>query len=166
MTQYIPFLILFCISLLQSTVMPRITVLGVHPDLVLIAVASWSILRGSEEGMLWAMIGGITTDLISGAPFGISTLGLLVVGFLSGLGQRNILRFDILIPILVIPLATLAYQLIVLAGLTALGWHAGWGMSFRKIILPSMLVNSLGMPIVYVLARSLHRRLGREEFAW
>jgi rod shape-determining protein MreD len=71
MSPYWMFAFLFVLSLLQSTVLPRITVLGVHPDLLLMVVTSWSLLRGSEEGMLWALIGGLGMDLLSGAQFGV-----------------------------------------------------------------------------------------------
>lgn len=166
MNPYLHFGILFGLALLESTVMPRITLLGVHPDLMLMAVTSWSLLRGSEEGMLWALIGGVILDLFSGAPFGIYSLSLLFVGFAAGLGQRNMLRIDILAPILVIPLSTVVYLLITMALLSVLGWEMEWGARLRTVVLPSMLVNSLGMPLVYLPARLLHRRVAREEISW
>ncbi|MBN1640556.1 MAG: rod shape-determining protein MreD [Anaerolineae bacterium] len=165
MNQYVAFLLMFALALLQSTVMPRIAILGVQPDLVLMAVTSWSILRGPEEGMLWALVGGVVMDLFSGAPFGVSTLALLAVSFVSGFGPRNVLRLDILLPIAIIPLATLLYQLITLGLLSMLGWQTSWAESLRHIVLPSLLVNSLGMPIVYLLVRRLHHRTAREEIS-
>jgi len=166
MNPYLYFSILFGLALLQSTVMPKITVLGVHPDLVLMAVTSWSLLRGAEEGMLWALISGVILDLLSGAPFGVYSLALLTVGFAAGLGQRNMLRVDILAPIVAIPLATLAYLLITMALLSVLGWDMEWGARVGAVVLPSILVNSLGMPFVYLPARLLHRRVAREEISW
>jgi rod shape-determining protein MreD len=166
MTAYLTFGFLLVLALLQSTTMPHITVLGVHPDLMLMAVASWSLLRGAEEGMLWALIGGIALDLFSGARFGVATLSLLIVGFLSSLGQRNVFRLDLVLPILVIPLATLVYNGVTLALLDVLGWPVHWGESLVRVILPCVLVNTLGMPIVYLILRVLHRRTGREEISW
>ena len=166
MNPYLYFGILFGLALLQSTVMPKITVLGVHPDLVLMAVTSWSLLRGAEEGMLWALVSGVILDLLSGAPFGVYSLALLTIGFAAGLGQRNILRVDILAPIVVIPLATLAYLLITMTLLSILGWEMAWGARVGAVVLPSILVNSLGMPFVYLPARLLHRRVAREEISW
>ncbi|HUT18819.1 MAG TPA: rod shape-determining protein MreD [Anaerolineae bacterium] len=166
MNPYLYFGILFGLTLLQSTVMPKITVLGVHPDLVLMAVTSWSLLRGAEEGMLWALISGVVLDLLSGAPFGIYSLALLTIGFAAGLGQRNMLRVDILAPIVAIPLATLAYLLITMTLLSILGWEMEWGARVGAVVLPSILVNSLGMPFVYLPARLLHRRVAREEISW
>ncbi len=166
MNPYLYFGVLLGLALHQSTVMPKITVLGVHPDLVLMAVTSWSLLRGSEEGMLWALVGGVALDLFSGAPFGIYSLSLLLIGFAAGLGPRNMLRIDILAPILVIPLSTLVYLLATMALLSALGWEMEWGARLRTVLLPSILVNSLGMPFVYLPARLLHRRVAREEISW
>ncbi len=166
MNQYLAIGIMFGLGLLQSTVAPHITVLGVHPDLVLMAVTAWSLLRGSEEGMLWALIGGVVMDLFSSAPFGVCTLALLIVGFAAGFGARNILRLDLLMPILVIVPATLVYQLVILGLLSLLGWRAGWGAGLSRIVFPSLLVNTIGMPFVYLLARFLHRRTRREEISW
>jgi len=166
MNPYLYFGILFGLALLQSTVMPKVTLLGVHPDLLLMAVTSWSLLRGSEEGMLWALVGGVALDLFSAAPFGIYSLGLLLIGFAAGLGQRNMLRIDILAPILVIPLSTLVYLLVTMALLTLLGWEMEWGARLRTVLLPSILINSLGMPFVYLPARLLHHRIAREEISW
>ena len=166
MSSYLTLAILLVLSLLQSTWMPHITLLGVHPDLVLLAVTSWSLLRGSQEGMLWALVGGVATDLFSGGPFGVITLSLLVVSFLSGLGEKTVFRFDLLIPILVIPLATLVYDGVLLVLLSVLGWPSQWGANFVQVILPSALVNTLGMPLVYILLRTLDRRTSREEMTW
>jgi rod shape-determining protein MreD len=166
MNPYLYFGILFGTALLQSTVMPKITLLGVHPDLVLMAVTSWSLLRGAEEGMLWALVSGVILDLLSGAPFGVYSLTLLVIGFAAGLGQRNMLRIDILAPIIVIPLATLVYVLVVATLLKLLGWEMAWGARLKAVLLPSILVNSLAMPFIYLPVRLLHHRVGREEISW
>jgi rod shape-determining protein MreD len=68
------FALLIALVLFQTTVMPHIHILGVQPDLLLMVVTSWSLLRGAEAGMLWALIAGVALDLVSGAPFGMSTL--------------------------------------------------------------------------------------------
>jgi rod shape-determining protein MreD len=158
MNAYWTFALLIALVLLQSTVVPQFTVLGVHPDLPLIVVTAWSLLRGTEEGLLWALIGGVTMDFVSGAPFGMSTLPLLIVSFGAGLSQRGIFRFDLVIPILVIPVATLIYQAAMLAWLKAFGWPVTWAEGIGRIILPSILVNTLAMPPVYWLLRLISRR--------
>jgi rod shape-determining protein MreD len=164
MNGYWTFALLIALVLFQTTVAPHIRVLGVHPDLLLIVVTSWSLLRGAESGMLWALIAGVAMDIVSGAPFGMCTLPLLIVSFATGLSQRGIFRFDLVIPILVIPVATLIYQCSMLAWLKAFGWPVSWGEGMSRIILPTMLLNTLLMPAVYWLLRLLDRRTAHPTY--
>lgn len=166
MNPYGSFLLLSLLALLQSTLLPQIKVLGVQPDLVLLTVISWSLLRGAEEGMLWALIGGLALDTLSSAQVGVNTLPLLLISFLAGLWQRGLIRLDVLVPFLAIPLATLVYQGGMVALLKLLGWPATWQASLRYAILPTTLINTLLMPLVYVLMRWIHRRTRSEEIAW
>jgi rod shape-determining protein MreD len=166
MNVYWSFLLLSVMALLQSTFLPQVKVLGVQPDLVLLIVVAWSLLRGSEEGMLWALIGGLALDALSGARLGVNTLPLLLIGFLAGLWQHGLVRMDVLVPLLVVPLATLAYQGAMVALLKLLGWPAAWQAALRFSILPTTLVNTLLMPIVYVLIRWIHRRTRDENIEW
>ncbi|MBN1934798.1 MAG: rod shape-determining protein MreD [Anaerolineae bacterium] len=163
MNVYLTMLLLFGLALVQSTVLPRVTLWGVHPELMLMVVISWSILSGAEEGMLWALIGGIPLDLLSAGTFGLHTLALLLVSFLSGLGESTIFRSDLLMPLLIIPLATLGYELALLGGLYLTGWSAPFGAYFSRAVLPSMLLNTLLMAPIYLILRALHRCLHREE---
>ena len=163
MNVYLTFLMLFVVTLLQSTVMSRITIVGVHPDLMLMVVTSWSLLRGTQEGMLWALSGGVSMDLLSGARFGLHSLALLIVSFATGFGERAIFRFEILTPVLVIPVATLGYQLALMGGLFLFGWPVAWETYATAVVLPSMLVNTICMPVVYLIVRVLHRHTYREE---
>ena len=54
-------------AVIHVTWLPR---LPVRPDLMLVLVVAWSLLRGVEEGLLWAFIGGVLLDLLSVGPFG------------------------------------------------------------------------------------------------
>ena len=161
MNAYWTFALLIALVLLQTTVVPQFTLLGVHPDVLLVVVTAWSLLRGAEEGMLWALIAGVAMDIVSGAPFGMSTLPLLIVSFVSGFSQRGFFRFDLVIPILVIPVATLIYQTMMLAWLKAFGWPVTWSEGASRIVLPTVVVNTLLMPAIYWLLRLISRRSER-----
>ncbi len=62
----VPFLLF--LAMLETTLSPYVRPLGVHPDLVTLAVLSWSLLRGTREGAVWAVIGGMGLDLLSAGP--------------------------------------------------------------------------------------------------
>ena len=134
--------------------------------MVLLVVVSWSLLRGAEEGVVWGFIGGILLDLFSGAPFGVSTIAMALVSFLTGVGEMNVFRTNIALPLATTFFATIAYELIFLILLQAMGWPIAWIDGLIRVVLPTALLNTLLMPFVYGLMRWLHRRTGWEEIGW
>jgi len=146
--------------------MPHLPVLGVQPDLMLLMVISWSLLRGAQEGMIWALIGGIGLDLLSGDPFGTFTVILVVLSLLAGLGELSVFRTHLALPLVATLAATLVYDLFFLLLLYARGCSIAWADSLIKVVLPSTLCNVLLSPLVYKALYWLHRKTGREEMAW
>jgi len=146
--------------------MPHLTILGVKPDLMLLVVVSWSLLRGAKEGVIWAFIGGIGLDLVSGAPFGTFTVILVALSLLAGLGELSVFRTHIALPLIATSVATLAYDLFFLLLLQIKGCSIEWADSLTKVVLPSILLNVLLSPLVYKVLYWLHRKTGPEEMAW
>ena len=146
--------------------MPHLTIMGVKPDLMLLMVISWSLLRGAQEGVIWALVGGIGLDLLSGAPFGTSTVALVTLSLVAGLGELSVFRTHIALPLIATLIATLAYDLFFLLLLHMQGCSIAWADSLIKVVLPSTLFNVLLAPFVYKALYWLDRKTGREEMAW
>lgn len=166
MNVYATILLLSAIVIIQTTVMPHLTILGVKPDLMLLVVISWSLLRGAKEGLIWALIGGIGLDLVSGAPFGTLTGALVALSLVAGLGQLSVFRTHIALPLIAALVATLIYDLFFLLLLQVRGCSISWTDSLIKVVLPSMLFNVLLSPLIYKALYLLHRKTGPEEMAW
>jgi rod shape-determining protein MreD len=154
--------LLMVVAILQTTVAPRVVVLGVFADLPLLVVVSWSLLRGPREGMIWGFISGFMVDLLSGAPFGSATLALMAVGLLSGLSATTAIRGHLTLPLVAAPVATVLYNLILLLVVRFSGTAVPWLDSIYQIILPSALLNAALVLVVYGGMRWLHLRFGQE----
>jgi rod shape-determining protein MreD len=163
---YITIPLLVATALIQSTVLSHISILGVKPELMLMVVISWSLLRGPGEGMVWAFIGGMGLDLFSGAPFGTMTVALLVVSFISGLGESTVFRTYIALPLVTAFVTTVIYDLVILVILALTGWPVTWADSVIHVVLPSAIANTLLVPLVFWPLQWLHRKAGREEMHW
>lgn len=166
MSPYLAVPLLAGIALLQTTLAPHLSFSGAKPQFVFLAVISWSLLRGGREGIVWAFIGGVMLDLLSGAPFGAMTLPLLLVGYLSGLGEINVFRPNSLLPGVVGLLATLLYNVMVLTLLQILGQPVAWDLAFLHVILPAMLLNALVLPLIYFPLRRVHRMYSQPQMNW
>jgi rod shape-determining protein MreD len=75
-------------ALLQTTVVPFISVAGARPNLPFLVAGSWSLAAGAGEAVWWAFIGGISADLLSGGPLGAFAVASLPPVALIGLGER------------------------------------------------------------------------------
>ncbi len=104
-------------------------------------------------------------DLLSGAPFGVMTLPMLLAGYLSGLGEINVFRANFLLPALVVLLATLFYNALVLFLLQVLGEPVLWEPALLHVILPAALLNLLALPLIYLPLRRLHRLTAQPQMS-
>jgi rod shape-determining protein MreD len=165
-TLYVAVPLLIAIAILQSTIVPQLAVWGVFADLPLLVVVSWSLLRGSREGIVWGFIAGVAVDLFSGAPFGAATLPMIAVGFLSGLGQAAVFRAHIALPLVAMFLATVVYDLLFLLIVRISGYPVAWLESLLRLVLPSAVLNTVLMPVLFIIMRWLYTRFGRSEMEW
>ena len=136
-------------AILQTTVGPLVGVLGVSPDVVLVLVVSWALVRGSERGMVWGFLGGLSVDLLSGAPLGTHTLALVLVGFLAGLVRRMPFHSRLVLPLIVIIGATLTYDLVTALILRVAGWPLSLPLAITGVIVPSLITNAALMPLTF-----------------
>ena len=169
MTIYLVVPLLAIVAILQTTIVPHLTVWGVFADLPLLVVVSWSLLQGPREGALWGFVAGLATDLFSGAPFGAATLAMIAVGFLAGLVQATTHHAHLALYVAVMFLATIVYDLLFLLVVKVAGDPVGWRVvvdSFVRLILPSALLNALLTPLVLLSLRWLYGRFSREEMEW
>lgn len=146
--------------------MPHLAIRGVFPDLALLIVVSWSLLRGTREGVIWGFIAGLAVDLFSGAPFGAATLSLMAVSFLSGLGEATVARARFVLPLIVMFAATIVYDLIFLFIVWISDQRVAWLDSLVRIILPSAVLNAVLTPVVFIALRRLHILFSRAEMEW
>ena len=127
----------FFAVVVAASLAPHVRVLGVAPDLVLIFAACWAMVRGQREAMI-------------------------VV--LAVLRDVRPVDSDFLPTLVVVAAASLAYAVISMTVLSAVGDDVPWGTGLLRVAFPSMLVNALFTVVVYVPMRSLSPRPRTESF--
>jgi len=151
--------LLLCAAALQSSVVAGLDLAGGRPDVVLLVVLSWAILRGPSEGVVAGVLGGLALDSLSGAPFGLHTAILGLIGFSSGLGEGNLYRGSLPLFLGLAVLATLVYHVAVALGLGLLGQTPPGLGRFAQVAAPGALLNAALMPAVFWLVRRCVRWL-------
>lgn len=93
-------LVVFVLLVLQLSIAPRLSPVGVHADLLLLLAVTAGIAWGPERGALVGFAAGFCADLFQQTPFGLSMLVFCLVGFGVGSVQSGILRAAWWIPVL------------------------------------------------------------------
>ena len=98
--------------LLQSTLLSFIAIYDIIPDLVLVIVLFMSLKEGSLKGEITGFAGGIFVDFLSLAPLGFHSIIYGLIGFISGLTQKNVSTESILTQFLFIFISMICKYLV------------------------------------------------------
>ncbi len=148
----------------------RLNLWGARPDLMLLVVLAWAVVRGVDEGLMWGFIGGLIVDLLSGGPLGATALALLAVALAGRPWGRGAVTVPVLGPpvisfLLLTFLGVVVYHLVLLFVLAWTGHAVDWRFALTQVVGPSALLNVALAPFVRQPLAWLERRTRREGFA-
>lgn len=165
MSPYLVFPLLALLTIAQTTLVPIFLPGPVRPDLMLMVVVGWGVVHGSGQAALWGLVGGLLLDLFSGAPFGLQALSLGMIGWLADALQTNFFRSNILIPLATIFIAGLLYHLGQAGVMQLLNHTINWASYSFNVVMPTAILNTALMPLVYWILRRLDRVV-RPRLTW
>jgi rod shape-determining protein MreD len=163
--RYLAIPLMLIVAVLQASLVPEIRIGEAGPDLALLIVISWTLLGGFEEGVYWAVAGGVLLDLLDGTPTGLTAAALVLVSFGASALFGKVGRNNVIFPPLAILAATVVYHGILIILLRITGSAVPLLYSFTQVTIPSALYNViLILPLFRILGRiyevSRPRRVG------
>lgn len=149
---------LLLLAVLQSTVFSQIGFLEGRPDLILIGLIAWSLAGRANEAMIFALIGGIFLDLLSGAPFGATSIIYVLSLYMISLLEGQFWKDHFLLP----PAITLLTSLLVYAYnigiLFLIGRQVPLEYALTRVIFPGTFLNLLLALPTFHLMSNLQQR--------
>ncbi len=107
-------LLISLLAILQASFLPHFELLGSVPNLMLVFVISWCILKNYKNGLYGAVLGGFLLDLFSSTFFGINMISLIITMIIIYLIISHFVDMNnIYTRIGIITLATLFYYLLI-----------------------------------------------------
>ncbi|MFN2465650.1 MAG: rod shape-determining protein MreD [Candidatus Dormibacteria bacterium] len=150
--------ILVLISLMQTSLVPGMEVGPAAPQLVLVWVLCWAVIRGRSEAMPWAIAGGLALDLLSQMPPGAHLLALTIVTYLADLGHRVMQGSTALFAGAAIFAGSLVYGLILLGALAVAGRRPDIASATVLGVVPGALYNLVALVPIFLVLRGVDRR--------
>lgn len=151
--------------LLQSTVLDRLPLPGVAPDLLLVLVVSFALVEGPVSGVVTGFVAGLLADAAADHALGRLALVYVLVGYVVGLIDDERPR-SFLVPYLAVGLGTVAA--------VAVYGAQGLLLGDARVTLEAMLraastsaPYALALtPLVFPPIRALVRRIDAEPVRW
>jgi len=146
--------------LIQLTLINSITILGLKPDLIMIVVVVFSLLKGGKEGTISGFASGLLQDIFSTGLLGINALAKTVIGFTCGIFKEKIFYEHILFLIPVITfVASFMQSILMFLLLRSFGIEYGLAWSKKQIALPKALYSSLQSPFIFLAINKLFQTI-------
>jgi rod shape-determining protein MreD len=149
--------------ILQSSVLPALEIFGVAPDTALILTVGYGVLRGDVEGAIFGFCCGLAHDLFGGYYIGLFAMLGMLTGFVCGKPFKDFFHDNALLPFIVVPLASVAYQFVLycaeflFTGRSSLLLYTGY------VIIPKTIYTTAFAIPVYSLLYVINGKLERYE---
>jgi rod shape-determining protein MreD len=139
--------------LLQTTVFPELTLLGIKPELLYLVTVVVAALRGPAEGAVVGFVSGLAQDFLLNSPKGITALTLTMLGYAVGLARQYITSPSPLLPAILVALGTAGGIAFHQAVAFLLGEEGGPFLYLAKVVGLTALYGFVLTPIFFPVLR-------------
>ena len=145
-------LVLF-VALFQAASVDQFRILGVSPNVVLVLLVAWTVVRGLDDVLPMIAIAGLTLGFVGLQTPGLVLLALLPLAGLGLLREMHVVHSDLLLVLALVLAASLMYETIMLLAVAATGGTRDVVLGFRSAVVPAAIVNLAITPPLYFIMR-------------
>lgn len=157
------FVIISICFVLQTTMFQTLSFAGISPNLMIIVVSAFGLMRGKREGMYIGFISGLLIDIFCGFYLGIYALLYMYIGYLTGLFQKRFYPEDIKLPLLLISASDLVASLVIYIILFLTRSRYDFGYYFMNVIVPELVYTMVITIFLYLLLLKINQKLENYE---
>lgn len=149
--------------LLQTAVFPFFKLADIMPNILIILVVSFALMRGKIEGMIIGFFCGLLIDILYGGPLGIYAFIYMILGFLNGFLNKLFYAEDIILPLAMIALNDLFYNFIIYVFYFLLRNRLDLLYYVRNIMIPEVVYTTLVTLVIYKILLFVNTKLEEYE---
>ena len=157
-------LLIFSTFFIQINLFELISIFHIKPNMVIISIVSYSILRGDIEGAIFGFFLGLLQDVFFGNSIGLYALFGTLLGFFSGKPLRGYYNDNFLLPIIMVSTSVLVYEFSFYCFVFLFRGDVDIILYLTIIILPEMIYTTLLAWPVYKIIFILNSKLEAIEY--
>lgn len=150
------FFVLIILYVVQTSILPYVAYNRQSPDLLLLFVMSFAILKGSKRSVLVGLTAGLLKGLAGGSFFGVDAFSYTLIAFIVGRFHRDVYKESIVMPFVAGVTTTLMYYAIVMAFMIMFGFKFSILEHVQNILLPMIVYEFIFSYPIYRLTVKLN----------
>lgn len=156
------FIITICF-LLQTTVFQAITFANIAPNLLIIVVSAFGLMRGKKEGLIIGFFCGLLIDIFFGFYLGVYALLYMYIGYINGMFQKRFYPDELRLPMVMIGASDLVYNLGIYCFMFLMRRRFHFGYYLTSVILPEFVYTMVITIFLYFILLKINQRLEAYE---
>jgi rod shape-determining protein MreD len=164
MNYYLTLPLLLLVALVEAAVMPMFRIGGLQPNLMLVLLVAWLMVRGDGEAFVLIPIAGVFLGLVDGAPMGTALLALAPVAVLHEVRGAHLAESGLVLTVAFTVVMTLVYHTVYLLVFTVEGTAGAWDAALLRVAVPICLLNVVLLLPVYALMSAASQNLRRPVY--
>jgi hypothetical protein len=145
--------IVFFLALVQASSVQQFRVLGVVPNLMLVFLAAWLVVRGLDDVLPMIGVAGVTLGLVGMQTPGLVLLALLPLALFGVVREMHIVHSNVVLVVALVAASTVAYETVMFASIVVTGGPRDVVAAATRDILPATALNVMITLPVYVVMR-------------
>ena len=157
------FIIVTVCFLLQTTIFPSLTFANIAPNLLLIVVASFGLMRGKKEGLWIGFFCGLLIDIFCGFYLGVYALLYMYIGYINGMFKKYFYPDDIKLPMVMIGASDIACNLVIYFVMFLMRSKFKFWYYFSSMIIPEFVYTMVITIFLYFILLKINQSLEAYE---
>lgn len=155
-------IILLIANVLQSTVFDVIRIRGISPNLNVMIIVSFALLRGSKEGSIIGFFSGLLIDILFSTSKGYLAIIGACIGYFAGKFNKDFYRENLVLPFMLTLLSTTIYGFAVSLPFLLRG-KINYIYFIKNIIFPEIIYTIILSIFVYQLVYVINEKIEENE---
>ena len=149
--------------ILQSTLIQLIEIRGIVPEIMIIVVVSYALLRGQFAGAMTGFFGGLLYDVIFGDAIGFHALMYMLIGYFCGISHKSFYRENFILPITFSVIANFITGALIYVTSFLLRNNYDVIYFLFNVIIPQCVYTGVVAIVVYRILYSINNKVEKKE---
>lgn len=142
--------------ILQSTILPSFSILGVVPNTALIFVILISLNKGKYYGGFIGIAIGLMQDIIFATTIGVNAFIYFFIGYTIGSFENTLVRDNLMTPVICSFLGTVFYNVMYALFMFFLSREIPFIMLMKNVLFVEIIYNIIATIIIYKIISKIH----------